>query len=207
MSDHDRRLAGFLADELKGTELLAFEAHLDTCSECLDAVRLDEVGRQLVASLRMPLEPAMIARLEEQLGRVRSPSRGWGRTAMLTAAASILLIAVGLAWFVRRDPHLAATPASVVEQMLGDDALSPSRSPSTMQTVTAGGVPVVIANSANRLAMPTDSTAMSFQSSDVWLVTRSGINVLCINGSRPVLIASTLDADRLLAIAIQRNLL
>lgn len=208
MTDHDRRPVHYLADELTMVDRLAFESHLDSCDDCLEAVRADGVGRQLVSSLREPLESAVIERLAGQLELVRTAERAKARMALLAAAAVIVLVALSsIVWFGRREPLQAATPVSVVVHMLGDDAESSGRSRSTIQTVTAGGVPVAIADATTRLAMPADSTAVFSQSRDVWLVTRSGINVLCINGDRSVLIASTLDVDRLLAIAIDHHLL
>ena len=209
MIDHDRQLVDFLAGELTGSELLAFESHLDMCDECRQALREDDAGRQLVASLRTPLERAVIGRLTARLDSATSAPAARGRALVLAAAAAIVLLVVvtGLVWTGRGAHPSTATPKSVVVQLLGGAAAVAEPATSSMQTITIDGAPVVIADGATRLAMPADSAAVSSRSSDVWLVSRSGINVLCINGARPVLIASSLDVDRLLAIAAERNLL
>ncbi len=208
MNHDETHLAAYIAGDLSGTEEDAFDVHLLDCATCSRAVDEDHRGHRLVAALRAPLADNTRVRLESALLAARPLSRvEFGRKVLLVAAVLVIIVGVGVGsvrlWGHQNSPS-ASTPIAVVTDLIVSD--SGLEAAPTVQSVTIDGVTVVVARSATAFAMPTNSRPAENGSVDTWLVERDGVNVVCINGDHPLLVASLLEPQRLLDLIAEGEL-
>lgn len=208
MNHDETHLAAYIAGDLSGTEEDAFDVHLLDCATCSRAVDEAHRGHRLVAALRAPLADDTRVRLEAALRAARPPLRvELRRTVLLVAAALIIIAGVGLGsvrlWGHQNSPS-ASTPMAVVTDLIGSD--SGKEAASTVESITIGGATVVVARSATAFAMPVNSRPAEDGSRDTWVVERDGVNVVCVNGDHPLLVASVLDPQRLLDLIAEGEL-
>ena len=209
MNHDEARRAAYIAGDLSGTEEEAFDLHLLDCSACSQAVDEDHRGHRLVGALHAPLADDARSRLEVALRTGRPTARAArGRKVLLAVAVLAIIAGVGfgsLSRWGRQDSPSASTPMAVVTELIGSD--SKDEAAATVETVIIDGVTVVVARSTAAFAMPANSRPAGDGSADTWVVERDGVNVVCVNGDHPLLVASLLEPQRLLGLIAEGELL
>lgn len=209
MNHDEARLAAYIVGDLSGSEVEAFDLHLLGCASCSQAVDEDHRGQRLVGALGAPLADDARSRLHVALHPGRPPSRNARDRRVLLAVAVVAIIAgVGFGSLSRWGHHgspSASTPISVVAELIGLD--SADKAAARVEIVTIDGVTVVVARSAAAFAMPANSRPAEDGSVDTWVVERDGVNVVCVNGDHPLLVASLLEPQRLLELIAEGELL
>lgn len=167
-----------------------------------------ERGRQLIDGLRRPLPAHVYTRLTgalDEAARLRNARRATLRLVAVAAAVTVLvtLASIGIG---RQSPTTAANPLAVVSALIVPNNSSTARPSASIRTLTVDGQTVVIAVASSPIAMPMGAAAID-ETTDSWLVEESRIHVVCFNGPRPVVIASLLDADRLVKLAAEEHLI
>jgi hypothetical protein len=69
-----------------------------------------------------------------------------------------------------------------------------------------GGIDAVVASSPRQFAMPPDGRAVGSSAGMAWSATRSGVTLLCLNGTHPILLAAHQPLAQLQALAAQLHL-
>ncbi len=199
------------------------ERHLLICDSCWQIVRDDRRGRLLAEDLRETAPAALrdriaaLTEVSEPPRRERRRRRGPHpprRLAAVTAVTATVLGAVGVLALrpqptSRPSPTADPTVISEVARLAG----SPGRGPTTellghggqrasTQTVTEDGSTVIVARSTTAFPMPADAVPM-MSTTAPWLARRGQVTLVCFNVPRPILVASLLPADRLVALAHQ----
>lgn len=210
MKYDEARLAAYIAGDLSGSEEeQLFDLHLPDCAACSQAVDEDRRGHRLVGALRAPLADDARTRLHVALGTGRDPSRTTqGRKVLLAVAVLAVIAGVGFGSFSRwgrQDSPSTSTPIAVVAELIASNPTAEAAA--TVETVTIDGVAVVIARSTAAFAMPANSRPAEDGSADTWVVERDGVNVVCVNGDHPLLVASLLEPHRLLDLIAKGELL
>ena len=200
MNHDEARLAAYIAGEFSGSDEEDFDLHLLQCAACSQAVDEDHRGRRLVGALGAPLADDARSRLHAVLRDERPRSRVTSSRKVLLAVAALAIIAgVGfgtVSRWGRQDQSVARTPNAVVAELVRSE--SQDESIVTVSTVTIDGVAVVVAHSTTAFAMPANSRLAEDGSAHAWVVERDGVNVVCVNGDHPLLVASLLGPHRLL---------
>ena len=96
-SDRDL-LERFVLNRLEAAERDRLEAHLSSCNECQDSVRME---RELIAGIRRTGRDEMKSKLKNHMRREESPALRWQQIGSIVAAALIVAVGFGVyrLWF------------------------------------------------------------------------------------------------------------
>lgn len=126
-------LQAYLDGEFDARESAEITAHLETCEQCLEAARFEELYRNQIKRLapRQSAPPALRGRLRRALDEVEPEQRfALGRRlwwAIPAAAALLLVVGVGLSGQIRRGgPDLVEQSISWHRRQLPMDVSGPS---------------------------------------------------------------------------------
>ena len=105
--------------------------------------------------------------------------------------------------FVRPPSRIVSAVVSLAESHSGSAVGGDLRQPgqqATVSAVTSAGSLVVVARSQTPFAMPDHAVPMT-STNTPWLAVRGHITLVCFNLPHPILLASILPADQLVALA------
>jgi hypothetical protein len=231
MDGHDRLLAAFLARDLDRAAARKWDEHLLECEQCWQAVREDRAGRQAAGLLYQPAPPRLAERVgfavELAAAGAASPRRLPGirlRRSWL-AAAGALTVGLAVTLVVLLPGGSATMPAPVAAVAHYAETMSPGREAGLGTgkhaapipvghpvTITAGGHRILIrtwrlagtevaeATSGQPFPMPPGARGTS-GGGMAWVARVGKLSLYCINGRTSELVAASVPAAELPALA------
>ena len=231
----ESQLVAFLDGACSPEDAAALDAHLIACEACWSAVRHDRLGRRLAESLRTEPSPEIADRVRLAV-ELHQPSpippralhHGRARRRAGVGLAVVAGAATGLAWALvpsnppsavaavvdaaRALPPTAAAPgggatSTSVPVSLGAVRTPPADQPLRVERYRLGGGTVLVAVSPKPFPMPSGASSSSGAVGMTWTATVDGVDLYCVNGREPMLVAGRLPAARLaqLAAAVLRS--
>jgi anti-sigma factor RsiW len=219
MAHNEAAVVAYLTGELDAATTERLERHLVDCDRCWAAVAQDLTGRAAAESLRELAPPILRDRIRFAVQGEGGPVGRKARRRSRRAAVALLLILVAGAGAVplglgaagnRTHPSDPASVAAVVR--LAGAGAGLEAAPGVRLTVDGQGisvtrlddrgVPVLVARSDRPFPMAVAATAM-FRDDSPWVASRGQLNLVCVNGPHPVLVAAHAPADQLINLAVQ----
>lgn len=211
----ESQLIAFLEGEMSRADAAMVDEHLLVCEPCWQAVNHDRRGRHLAESLRTAPSPQLLDRIRLAVQLAASDAQSAGppqprrhRRRRVAAAGVIIGLAAvgGTVWEAVGESHPSAVTAVVqATKTLETSEPQPSgplRAPQAAQPLRLDGYRyqgalVVVAVSPDQFPMPKDAVALAGDSPMIWTATEEGINLYCINGTQPMLLAGHLPTAQL----------